>query len=232
MKMRMFYGIILIMALSGSISLAQKNDSKITVSGYVMDASCKPVAGALVLVDSKNTAVTTDDNGYYKVKVGHDANLIGVLVQGNEVRSEFIDNRTEINFSLKDLVVPFNNDPHHRDPEKAVDVGISEIPAHTAVVMDRSKNKNCPYSNIYEMIQGKVAGVYVRGQTISMRGNSSISGDNSPLLVVDGVIVESIDHIMPVNVQTITFLKGASAAIYGSRGLNGVIAISLKKGAE
>jgi TonB-dependent SusC/RagA subfamily outer membrane receptor len=84
------------------------------------------------------------------------------------------------------------------------------------------------YSDIYQMIAGKVPGVEVRGRTITIRGTTSIMLSSEPLYVVDNIIVSSIENISPIDVKSIEVLKGASAAIYGSRGSNGVLLITLK----
>lgn len=88
------------------------------------------------------------------------------------------------------------------------------------------------YSSINDMIQGRVPGVYVRKGSITIRGVSSINNQGQPLFVVDGVISSSIDGINPMDVNTITALKGPETAIYGSRGALGVIVITTKKGSS
>ncbi len=84
------------------------------------------------------------------------------------------------------------------------------------------------YRDIYDLIQGKFAGVEVKGKSIRIQGANSFMASTEPLFVVDGIVVESIDNIRPVEVKSIEVLKGASAAVYGSRGGNGVILITLK----
>ncbi|MFN2337116.1 MAG: TonB-dependent receptor plug domain-containing protein, partial [Bacteroidales bacterium] len=84
------------------------------------------------------------------------------------------------------------------------------------------------YTNIYELIQGKVPGVQVTGNKITIRGIGSMNLSTDPLFVVDGVVVYSIDNISPSQVKSISVLKGSNAAIYGTRGANGVILITMK----
>ena len=84
------------------------------------------------------------------------------------------------------------------------------------------------YSDIYQMIAGKVPGAIVRGKTITIRGTTSLTQSGEPLFVVDDIIVSNIDNISPIDVKSIEVLKGAATAIYGSRGSNGVIQITLK----
>jgi len=78
------------------------------------------------------------------------------------------------------------------------------------------------------MIKGQIPGVDVSGSSIRIQGANSFMGSTEPLLVVDGMTVQSIEDISPREVKSIEVLKGSSAAIYGSRGANGVILITLK----
>lgn len=86
------------------------------------------------------------------------------------------------------------------------------------------------YSNIYEYLKGRVAGVEVNGTSITIRGIRSINYSNEPLILVDGLAVEDISWLSPEMVQSIDVLKDASStAMYGSRGANGVIIITTRK---
>ena len=86
------------------------------------------------------------------------------------------------------------------------------------------------YSDIYEYMKGRVAGVDVNGTTITIRGMRSIMGNNEPLILVDGVEMDDISNILPDMVERIDVLKDASStALYGVRGANGVILITTRK---
>ena len=92
------------------------------------------------------------------------------------------------------------------------------------------------YTNLLQILQGRVAGVQVTGSppnmSVLIRGVSSINGSNTPLFVLDGIPVDAsiVNSIAPQDVESLEVLKGASASIYGSRGGNGVIAIFTKRG--
>ena len=88
------------------------------------------------------------------------------------------------------------------------------------------------YNNIYEMIRCEVNGVTVSGRNIQIQQAHSFFGGSTPLFVVNGVIVPSIDNVNPMEVKSIALLKGSSASIYGVNGSNGVICITLKNGSE
>jgi TonB-dependent SusC/RagA subfamily outer membrane receptor len=90
------------------------------------------------------------------------------------------------------------------------------------------------YSNLYEVIRGRFAGVQIVNGEIIIRGQNSINSSSSALIVVDGVPSNSsvLSSIPPIQVKSINILKDGSSAIYGSRGANGVVLIETKKGGD
>ena len=88
------------------------------------------------------------------------------------------------------------------------------------------------YNDIYQMIRAEVPGVIVSGKRLQIRQGHSFLGSPDPLLVVNGVIVTSIDFIYPPDVKSIEVIKGTAASIYGIQGTNGVISITLLNGSE
>ena len=123
----------------------------------------------------------------------------------------------------------FSHDISYGD--KSVDVGYGtksrkELTSDLGEI-DGQEDINSSYTNIYDMIQGRVASVQVTGNNITIRGINSINSGTDPLFVVDGVVVNSIDNISPRQVKSISVLKGSDASIYGSRGAGGVILITL-----
>lgn len=84
------------------------------------------------------------------------------------------------------------------------------------------------YTSIFEYLRGRVAGVVVEGEEVYIRGVSTIYGNTQPAFIVDGLEVSSIKYLNPMDVDTITVLKDASASIYGVRGANGAILITTK----
>ena len=116
-----------------------------------------------------------------------------------------------------------------RQPQE-VNIGYGTMPSDqlTTSVSTVSIDENVPYTTIYEMIQGRCAGVIVNGNSIVIRGVGTINLSTQPLFIVDGVEMSDISHIHPRDVKDIQILKDSSASIYGSRGANGVILITLK----
>ena len=125
--------------------------------------------------------------------------------------------------------------PKYVDGEP-VNVGYGEV-ARGDITYSVGHVKNKPtevYNSIYDYFQAKVPGVRVekngnRGASIFVRGINSINSSTEPLFIVDGVAVDDISNINPYEVKSVDVLKDGSAAIYGVRGANGVIIITLKR---
>ena len=238
MKAKLLIFILLLFAVSANISTAQQKGRKL-ISGVVVDAVRHPVVGAIILVDLKKTQVVTDENGFYKIRVKPGAKMLSVLPPSLEIKSDSIGNQDVINFILEGIDLSSQSRQIEGIPTESIDVGIRSVNSKKSAlsvtksdVIDVSKNDNNIYQNIYQMIQGKVSGVDVSGTKIRIRGQNSFFSGNDPIFVVDGVPVNSIENIMPNDVQSITMLKGTAATIYGSIGSNGVIVITLRRSAQ
>jgi TonB-dependent SusC/RagA subfamily outer membrane receptor len=231
MKKGIIFLMVLLLPLSHNL-LAQKTEKKYYITGQVVDINNKPVSGAIVLVDNINTYVESDAQGMYKVRVKTNAIRIAVFKPVNGQSEEDINGRTVINFSLP-LGTLLQTTKKQEEPDNdKINIGYGSAKKDELTTnpgrIEGSKKSNAAYQNIYEMISGQVPGVQVNGKTIVIRGTASIN-NTDPLLVVDGIVVSSIDDISPQIVKSIEILKGGDAAVYGSRGANGVIMITLKK---
>jgi len=236
MKLKILFPILLAIILSPGIATAQKNNKKIIVSGYVLDPYFNPVAGAMILVDSEDTQVLTENNGYYKVRVRPDAKVISVLYQNKQVSTVLVEGQSAINFTIGEINELDKTMQQKGKSSESADSGIRKInsndnaaPIGNLDVVELPGEENSNYQNIYQMIQSKIAGVFVDGKKIRIRGNNTFFENNDPSFVVDGMPVNSIDHILPNTVQSISILKGPAGSMYGAKGVNGVIVISLKK---
>ncbi len=123
--------------------------------------------------------------------------------------------------------------PSDKDPlEEDVNLGYQKVKRKnsTSATSTVKVKRGSGYSNIYDYLQGRVAGLEVNGTSIRIRGERSLLGSNEPLILVDGMETDDISNISPDEVQSIDVLKDASStALYGSRGANGVILITLRK---
>jgi TonB-dependent starch-binding outer membrane protein SusC len=227
-------GIVLILLISifaGATLDGQNSKKKITISGLVSDAAQNPVPNAIIMIDGLKTGSTTDQSGYYKVKVKSSAEKIGIFATGGGLIEESINGRTTINFTLTVSLHPQSESHQNQAGDEEINVGYGSVKkknmTQTVNKIDAKSNKFASYTNIFDMIKGQVPGVSVSGNHINIQGSFSIYGSTEPLFVVDGVPRESIDDISPASVKSIEVLKGAAAGIYGTRGANGVILITL-----
>jgi len=233
MKLTAFL-LILISFLPTPVS-GQKNNKMIVISGLVTNVRQKPLAGAMVLIDGKNTNRTTNNNGIYKIKVRPDADSITIVTFTNEIRTVAINGRTNIDFILVALPLSQQKAQEKQSNDEQVNIGYGSVnrknlstPVTTA---DGRNNRYASYRDIYDILR-ELPGVIVSGNSVRIQGVSSINSGTQPLFVVDGIPVGTIDQISPSTVANISVLKGASTAVYGSRGANGVIIITLTKGSD
>ena len=219
-------------------SFAQKSGKKYYITGQVLDINNKPVSGAMVLIDNKSTDVVTDNSGMYKVKVKADAAKISILNLSGGLMNEVINGRSVINFKLNN-VIPQEETMKQENPDnEVVNIGYGyarkkDLTTSTSKI-DGQNTKYASYQNVYEIIQAEFPGVQVSGKKITIRGVGTINASSDPLVLVDGIEMtlkdkNALDAIDPHLVKSIDILKGSDAAIYGSRGANGVILITLTK---
>jgi TonB-dependent starch-binding outer membrane protein SusC len=216
MKLKIFIIIISVLCISYTAT-GQNNDTKsvksITISGFVLSQDKKPVDDAEIYIDGVKTSFRSKFDGSYKIKVSPTASKLKVSSAEYGFCDTLIKGQTTINLTLNGI-----------SESKVSDSGNKAAKA-------RAKKMNT-YTDIYQMIRGEVSGVVVSGRSIQIQQGHSFFGGSEPLYVVNGNVVNSIDFVVPLEVKEIKVLKGSSAAIYGVRGSNGVISITLKNGTE
>ncbi len=224
--------LILLSVFCFSILEGQKKRAKITITGTVLNARQYPVANAIIMIDGQNTSSMTDSEGKFKIKVKQDANMIGVVSFANGMIEEPIDGRMVINFNYGEESIT-QQKPELPDGEEPVNVGYDykkDKDLTTPVNrINGTDDKYRTYNSVYDMITREVSGVRVNGTSIVIQNTSNFFGDVPALLVVDGVPVNDFIDIPPVTVESISVLKGSSAAIYGTRGYGGVVVVTTKK---
>lgn len=233
MKLRIIL-FLLLAIIPASLASGQNDNKKITITGTVMDASQYPVQGAEILIDGNKSGVSSNKKGMYKVKIKSTVQKIGIYTLPPTVIQEAINGRTSINFTLNDSIVKQIYKLKNAYGEETVNVGYGTQKRKNLTTsvgkIDGRQERFASYNSIYEMIRGEVPGVVVTGTSVRIREASSIMGGSDPLFVVDGTPVMTIDGIQPQMVKSIEVLKGSAASIYGTRGSNGVIIITLKDG--
>lgn len=207
------------------------------LTGVVVDFETgEPVIGASISVVGKAVGGISDLDGNFSIELAAEDNVIEV---------SFIGFKTQ-RIGLKDekhLTVRLREDSELLDEVVVIGYGTTTRKDLTGSIgkVDVNEMKKAPVANFEEMLAGRVAGVHITsadGQpgsdlNIVIRGNNSVTQDNSPLYVVDGFPMESSVGTMlnPEEIESMDILKDASAtAIYGARGANGVILITTKKG--
>jgi len=227
MKRGLIFLIIVALSLSGNL-FAQKPAKKYVISGKVIDANDQPISNAVVLIDFKNTGIVTDAQGMFEVKVKSDAKKIAVLKLPEGQSEEDINGRTAINFRLSGGTPPPTMEEQQKSDDEVINTGYGSATKKqltTTISKIDGDNRNASYQNIYEMLQADPS-VQVSGRKIYIRGINTINS-NDPLFIVNGIPVSSIDDISTKSVKSIEILKGSEASIYGSRGANGVVMITL-----
>ena len=205
-----------------------------SIKGKVVEADGTPVIGASVLVPGTNNGAITDLNGAFQINVA----------AGTKLEVSCIGFATKTVSAANGMTVTLDQDTTFLDEVVVVGYGVQRKSDVTGAVsrVDSETLNNRPVNNAFEAMQGKVAGVDITSSerpgtlgSVLIRGQRSISASSSPLYVVDGVPLQSggIDSINPRDIESIDVLKDASStAIYGSRGANGVIIVTTKRGSE
>ncbi|MBO0951737.1 TonB-dependent receptor [Fibrella forsythiae] len=205
------------------------------ITGKVTDEKNVGLPGVSVVLRGSNRGATTDANGVYKLTVPDGDNvLLTFSFVGYQSQEVTVGSRTTLNISMI---------PDVSALDEVVVIGYGAVRKKdltgSVVQLKSEQLKEVPTANVLEAAQGKIAGADITrssGQAgarvnISIRGNRSIGGNNSPLIIVDGIQYSNLEDINANDIETMDVLKDASSiAIYGSRGANGVILITTKKG--
>lgn len=206
----------------------------ISVTGVVKDASGETVIGATVREKGTDNATVTDLDGNYTIRVAPKAALVFSYV-GYKSAEVNVGGRTSVNVTLQE-------DNHTLNELVVIGYGTMKKSDLTGAVgsLAAKDMENAPVANIGQAMQGKIAGLQVvdagkpgDNVSIKIRGLGSINNCD-PLVVIDGVPTDlGLNAINTADVERIDVLKDASAtAIYGSRGANGVVMVTTKKGKE
>lgn len=230
MKSRILIAIASVLILAVPLN-GQSKKGRAEISGTVTDPDGNPIYGATIVLNGQWSNVITDLKGEFMIRIRSQVNSVGAYsAEAGSAQSDFVPGVPlslvlDGTFRIIGLEVP------EPDSEKEINVGYGTLKKKDMVKqidnIDATEDRYASYSNIYELIRGQVPGVQVNGTSIIIRGPSSINMSSQPLLVVDGVPTTSIETISPKMVKSITILKGADAAIYGTRAAGGVILIDL-----
>lgn len=214
-----------------AVSFAQQDKS---IKGRVISDLGTAIIGATVQVKGTANGTVTDVNGEFTITAGPKAVLV-ISSMGFAEQEIVVGDRPEVNVQLK---------PVAKDIGEVVVVGYGtqrrKDVTGSIVSVNEATLCDVPSANIQQALQGRAAGLEIQrsgttpgsGAQIRIRGTRSITGSNEPLYVVDGIPFEgTLNDLNPDDIASIDVLKDASAtAIYGSRGANGVIIVTTKRG--
>ncbi|WP_298878978.1 SusC/RagA family TonB-linked outer membrane protein [uncultured Polaribacter sp.] len=227
--------VFIAMLLFSAFNYAQES---VTVKGNVTSiADGEPILGANIMIVGTTKGTSTDFDGNYKLKV-KSGDVIQFSYLGFKTKNVTFTNQKTINVALEEdsnvldeiVVVGYGN-----QKQKNVTSALTKVAGEDL--------QNQAVARVEDALKGRVAGLRIQVTSseaggdpkITLRGPGSVTGSSSPLIVVDGVVLGTDSDILASidnnNIKSISVLKDASSvAIYGSRGANGVILVTLKKG--
>jgi TonB-linked SusC/RagA family outer membrane protein len=226
--------LILLSALMMSLSLMAQD--KISISGVVTDDRGEPIIGANITVLGSTFAAMTDVDGKFTVKGP----------EGSDLKISCIGyNQKTVKSGTAYLKVILSEDSHQLKEAVAIGYGTVKRENLLGAVSSISAQdiEDIPAGNLSQTLVGKLAAVSISQTTgrpgattpLTIRTSGSFStGSDKPIFVIDGIIREqdAFDMLDPKDVENISILKDAAAAVYGSRGAGGAVVVTLKKGAE
>jgi TonB-dependent starch-binding outer membrane protein SusC len=234
---------ILVLIFSMNVNAKNSSVKDLLLTGIVTDANGEPLIGVSVKVKGNTTGTVTDAKGKFQISISSPSTVLVVSYIGYGTQEVPAGNKSPINIKLTD-------DLKIIDEIVVIGYGAQKKSQITGASggIDNKVIESQPNTTVEKMLKGRVAGVDVNegGGTVSVRvrGGSSFNSGNEPLYVIDGVIISPdmdisnsaatsnpLDGINPNDIENIEVLKDAAAtAVYGSRGANGVIIVTTKRG--
>ena len=228
------------LTLAGGLLLTASSFAQTAaIKGHVKDASGEPVMGATITVNGKAVGIT-DMDGNFTIDAA----------PGTDLTFTYLGMTPQTVKASKEMNITMSDDSKALNEVVVIGYGVakkSDLTGSVTAIKPDSKNKGVVV-NAQDMLTGKVAGVNITsndgtpggGAKIRVRGGSSLNASNDPLIVIDGLAMDNdgvkglsnlLSVVNPQDIESFSVLKDASAtAIYGSRGSNGVIIITTKKG--
>jgi len=217
-----------------AVYLFAQEATVVKVTGTVIDlADNEPIPGVNVYIKGTQTGSVTDVDGKYSINIPKGSTLVYTMV-GYETQEILVENQLVINTRMKVAVTSL-------DEVVVIGYGTTtkkEVTGSIATVKEDGFNRGA-YNNPIGLLQGKVAGLNIvkpdgadpqAGYNIILRGTNTLTSGQGPLIIVDGIAGVDLKNVSPEEVESMDVLKdGSAAAIYGTRGSNGVIIITTKR---
>lgn len=212
------------------LQLGMVNAQNLSVKGVVNDASGEPLIGVNVLLKGDTTGTITDMDGAFNLNVNGDKSVLVFSFIGFETKEVPVKGRTFLAVTLKE---------DNTQLEEVVVVGYGtqkrqEITGSVASV-SRKEIMTVSTANITSALQGKIPGLNIKqntGEPGTYDNSFNIRGLGAPMVIVDGIPRDNFDRIDPNEIESVSVLKDATAAVYGVRAANGVILVTTRKGGK
>lgn len=207
-----------------------------SVSGKVTDSSGASLPGVSIVIKGTTTGVITDMDGKYSLTRVPENAILQFSFVGMKMQEVAVAGKTTVNVKMEEDAIGI---------EEVVAIGYAtqsrrEVTGAVSGVKEESFNKGAIVSSPLQLIQGKIAGLAISrssggdptaGVQMQIRGVSTVRGSEGPLVIIDGIPGGNLNTVVPEDIESIDVLRdGAAAAIYGTRGTNGVVLITTKKG--
>ena len=227
MMLKLKFALIALLMISTHSMMAQSK----TIKGVVTDSAGSPLPGASVIVEGTTNSASTDIDGKYTLTGVSSTDKIMYSFIGTTTQTISVGNQTTINVTLAESAKDLENVvivAYGSQKRTKVTGAISTVSARDIAAV--------PITNAESALQGRAAGVNVvngapgSSPTVTIRGLNTLS-NTSVLYVIDGVLAGNLSGLSPNDIESISVLKDASTtALYGSRGANGVVMVTTKKG--
>lgn len=219
----------LLFALLAVLYTIQLSAQERLIYGTITTFDSIPLIDANIRVQSTKQTVLSDSLGNFSVACNYEDKL-KVTANG------FYKQNVKLAGNIKFAYINLKLKPGTKSREHAI--GYGHVSDHDKLNAVASLNKDdvdfSQYSNMFDLIRGRFAGVQVNGNEIIIRGVNSINLSSAALIVVDGIPSDGsiLNSISPIQVKSINIIKDGSAAIFGARGANGVVIIETKRGTD
>ncbi len=223
-------------ATTGFATMTSEKALILTVNGKVVDEKGESLPGVSIKIKGTNSGVATNATGEFTITVPSGNTILVYSFLGYKTLEQSVNGKTSLRIVME---------PTSQLLEQVVVVGYGTVKKRdltgSVVSVKGDEITKVAASNPMEALQGKVAGVDIvrtsgaagANVSVTVRGNRSLTANNGPLYIVDGIQYSNYEDINQNDIASMEFLKDASStAIYGSRGANGVIIITTKRGAE
>src|SRR5690606_26506537 len=197
--------LIALLLFATHIVIASNDQEKVKLTGKVTDNNNKPIADAIIIIDTVQTETTTNARGYFQIEIPKTVKKVYVYSKEYGILGAEYNGETSLNFMYIE--------PKAKE-EDQVQVGYGSVDkqnlGYAIGELDVENDKgNNSFQNIFEMIKARVPGVRVVGNSIIIRGVKTFNAGTDPLYVVDGSILSDISFIPPNEVKSINILKDA-----------------------